>query len=66
MVGEIVAVGLAGSQVQPERVQRLAVIGELGLAVRAVDPMLRPIVGVPVTVTFSLKLTLKLRFWPSP
>src|SRR5690242_17006580 len=37
MVGEVVAVGLAGSEVQPERVQRLAVIGELGPAVRAAD-----------------------------
>ena len=37
MVGEVVAVGLARGQVQPERVQRLAVIGELGSAVRAAD-----------------------------
>src|SRR5215467_6196617 len=34
-VGEVVAVGLAGRRVQPERVQRPAVIGELGLAARA-------------------------------
>src|SRR5690242_2399055 len=37
VVGEVVAVNLAGGLVQPERVQRPAVVGELGHAAGAVD-----------------------------
>src|SRR6516225_2146596 len=42
VVGEVVALGLTGRLVQPERVQRLAVIGQLGRAAGAVDHAKHP------------------------
>src|SRR5215469_18608427 len=42
VVGEVVAVGLTGRLVQPERIQRFAVVGELGHTAGAAHHAERP------------------------